>query len=110
MERRDREEEEGDATKRKGRMSGFYKNIEAMSKDANVEKDKEKERRRKKKEKRKKEDARASAEGGLRDSSNGRPARPGTAGKGRKSTAASSAMGSADEYPESRGSVEYPYR
>ena len=74
------------------------------------EKEKEKERRRKKKEKRKKEDARTSAEGGLRDSSNGRPARPGTAGKGRKSAASLSAMGSADEYPESRGSVEYPYR
>jgi hypothetical protein len=76
------------------------------------EKEKERERRRKKKEKKerkKEEQARASAEGGLRDSSNGRPARPGTAGRGRKA-ASSSTMGSADEYPESRGSVEDPLR
>lgn len=76
------------------------------------DKEKERERRRKKKEKKERkkgEHARASAEGGLRDSSNGRPARPGTAGRGRK-TVSSSTVGSADEYPESRGSVEDPLR
>ena len=41
---------------------------------------------------------------------NGRPARPGTAGRGRKSAAPSSTVGSANEYPESRGSVEDPLR
>jgi|EP01046_Picozoa_sp_COSAG06_P016012 hypothetical protein len=84
------------------------------------DKDKEKERRRRKKEKKEKkkeEEARASAEGGvggggggggLRDSNGGRPARPGTAGRGRKATASASASAAsaADQYPESRGTLD----
>ena len=79
-----------------------------QDKDAK-EKDKEKEKKRRKKEKKEKkeEEARASADGGVAAKA-GRPARPGTAGRGRKQGGAAAAAGS--EYPEARGSVEDPLR